>query len=72
MQRFFQLSLSVASLFYEFSFKCCLAVAESFHDGDRYHIETSPLICSANQWTGFYMITAFVMEELIHVTPLFF
>ena len=21
-----------------------------------YHTETSPLICSANQWTGFYMI----------------
>ena len=21
------------------------------------YIETSPLICSANQWTGFYMIT---------------
>ena len=35
-----------------------------FHDGDRYHIETSPLICSANQWTGFYMITASVMKEL--------
>ena len=26
-----------------------------FHDGGRYHIETSPLICSSNQWTGFYM-----------------
>ena len=32
--------------------------------GGRYHIETSPLVCSANQWTGFYMITAFVMKEL--------
>ena len=29
-----------------------------------YHIETSPLIC-ANQWTGFYMISASVMKELI-------
>ena len=28
-------------------------------------METSPLICSANQWTGFYMITASVREELI-------
>ena len=27
-------------------------------------IETRPLICSANQWTGFYMITASVMKEL--------
>ena len=25
---------------------------------------TSSLICSANQWTGFYMITASVMKEL--------
>ena len=33
------------------------------HDGGRYHIETSPLICSVNQRTGFYMITAFVMKE---------
>ena len=37
---------------------------ELFHDGGRYHIETSPLICRANQWTGFYMISAFVMKEL--------
>ena len=37
---------------------------ELFHDGDRYHIETSPLICSANQWTGFFMIMASVMKEL--------
>ena len=37
--------------------------AELFHDGGRYHIETSPLMCSANQWTGFYMITAPVMKE---------
>ena len=35
-----------------------------FHDGGRYHIETSPLICRANQWTVFYMITASVMKEL--------
>ena len=35
-----------------------------FHDGGRYHIETSRLICRANQWTGFYMITASAMKEL--------
>ena len=39
-----------------------------FHDGGRYHIETSPLICGANQWTGFYMITAFVMKGLTLMT----
>ena len=33
-------------------------------DGGRYHIETSPLIFGANQWTCFYMITASVMKEL--------
>ena len=27
-----------------------------FHDGGPHHIETNPLICSANQWTGFCMI----------------
>ena len=30
----------------------------------RYHVETSLLICRANQWTGFCMITASVMKEL--------
>ena len=35
-----------------------------FHDGGPYHIETSPLICSANQWSGFYMIGTSVMKEL--------
>ena len=34
------------------------------HDGGLYHIETSPLICFANQWTGFYMIEASVMKGL--------
>ena len=34
-----------------------------FHDGGPYHIETSPLIRNANQWTGFYMIGTSVMKE---------
>ena len=38
-----------------------------FHDGGRCRIETSPLICRANQWTGFYIITASVMKELTAV-----
>ena len=28
-------------------------------------MEVSPLICSANQWTGFYMIGTSVFKELI-------
>ena len=48
----------LVSLFFE---KIC----QLFHDGGRYHIETSPLICRANHWAGFYMITASVMKELI-------
>ena len=28
-------------------------------------MEISPLICFANQWTGFYMIGTSVMKELI-------
>ena len=39
-------------------------IFELFHDGGRNHIETSPLICSTNQWTGFYMISTSVMKAL--------
>ena len=36
-----------------------------FHDGGCYHIESSPLICSANLLrASFYMITASVIKEL--------
>ena len=35
-----------------------------FRDGGRYHIETSQLICGANQLTSFCMITASVMKEI--------
>ena len=37
----------------------------SFHDESPYHIETSPLICFVNKWTGFYMIGTSVIKELI-------
>ena len=30
-----------------------------------YHMETSQLICKANQWTGFYMIRTSVMKVFI-------
>ena len=33
--------------------------------GGPYHIETSPLICSANQWAGFYMIGTSVVQGLM-------
>ena len=36
----------------------------TLHDGFLCHIESSPLICRANQWTGFYMIGTSVMKEL--------
>ena len=36
----------------------------NFHDGVAYHIEISPLICSANQRTGSYLIETSVMKEL--------
>ena len=38
------------------------------HDGGPYHLETSPLICRANQWTGFYMPGTSIMKELAHKT----
>ena len=35
-----------------------------FYDGGPYHIETSPLICFADQWTGFYVKGTSNMKEL--------
>ena len=34
-----------------------------FHDGGSCRIETSPLICSANQWTVFCIIGTSVMKD---------
>ena len=42
-----------------------------FHDGDPYNLEISRLICSANQWTGFYMIGASVIKELTETSVFF-
>ena len=36
-----------------------------FHDEGPYGIETSPLICRANHYTGFYMVSTSVMKEVI-------
>ena len=36
-----------------------------FNDQCSYHIETSQLICRANQLTGFYMMGTLVVEGLI-------
>ena len=38
-----------------------------FHNADPYHIENTPLICKANQWTGLHMIGTSVMKELSFV-----
>ena len=39
-----------------------------FHDRGPFHIETGPLICSANEWTGFYMIGTSVLKELKYLS----
>ena len=44
--------------------KCASAMIKLFHDGGPYHIETSPLIYRANQWSGFYIIGNSVMKDL--------
>ena len=53
-------SKSIGWFLYERNIDCQL-----FHDGDPYHIETSPLIWSVNQWTGFYMIRTSIMKEVM-------
>ena len=52
---------------------------ETFYENNKlfgglYHIETSPLICTTNQWAGFYMrdlrrerINFFVESSIINV-----
>ena len=35
-----------------------MEIFQAFLVGGRYHIETSPLICQANQRTGLYMMSA--------------
>ena len=39
----------------------------SFMKGGPYHVENNSLICSVNYWTGFYMIGASFMKELINL-----
>ena len=50
--------------------KRSLCFCSLFHDGGPYHKETSPLICSAIRWTGFYMIRASVMKKLMVVVAM--
>ena len=46
------------------SFSFCMTAPLTLSWRGRYHIETTPLICSTKQWTGFHMITASVMKGL--------
>ena len=40
-----------------------VAKHQLFHDGRSCRIETSPLICSANQWTGLCIIGTSVIKD---------
>ena len=40
-------------------------MAKIFHERGPYHVEASPLICRASQWTDFYMIRASFMKEQV-------
>ena len=42
----------------------CLILRWPIHDQSFHHIETSQLICSANQLIGFYMMGALVDNRL--------
>ena len=37
---------------------------QPFHDGGPCHMETSPLICRANQWASFCMIEPLSLKSL--------
>ena len=55
----------------EFFFHCILKEINpfNFHDGDLYHVETSPLICSTIQWFGLYIIGTSLKKELRRMCP---
>ena len=42
-----------------------MTICLTLHDGDPYHVETSPLIYIAYQWTGFYMIGTSVIKGCV-------
>ena len=44
-----------------------LQLSQLFHDEGPFHVETSPLICSVNQCTGFYMKGTSFMKELMEL-----
>ena len=57
--------------FLPFQPKTCAShflIPQLFNDGGPYNMEASPLICFANQWTGFYIIGTFVMKDLMEVS----
>ena len=63
-----RLKYGFGSLFYVCEeYTSTFSIFDHFYDGGPYHIETSPLICRANQWTGFYMIGTSTIKELIYL-----
>ena len=46
------------------AFSICMTVPVTLLWRVLYYIETSPLICSSNQWTGSYMAGISVMKDL--------
>ena len=46
------------------TFRVPMQKSDFFYDRGSYHIETSQLICRANQWTGFFMTETSTMKEL--------
>ena len=52
------------SIFLGMLILACTWVLELFHEGGHFHIQTSPLIYSANQWTGSYMVGTAVIKVL--------
>ena len=65
LKTFFFNSLTSINFFHQRKNQVYIDWYLNSHDGGCHHIETSLLICRANQWTGFYLITASVMKELM-------
>ena len=61
--------MNISKIFHEDGFYP--VYIDIFHDGGPCHVETSPLTCSANQWTSFYKVRTSIMKEFIFLETVF-
>ena len=64
VEQYAVISCKIYSKKHLYSESWTVCIVQIFHEGSPYHVETSPLICRANHWTGVYVMGTSVMKEL--------